>query len=107
MEKRLSLTILVHLAEEQNCALSETELTYTENISAHGVCVISRRAWNVDEVAEVTALEDEFAQRGRVVHCRKRGKDLYAVGLAFRDAICWPHAAAREAVPSAVLARSF
>ena len=107
MEKRFPLSIVVQLAQGRERALSETELTYTENISAHGACVISRRLWNIDDVAQVTALEGVLALHGRVVHCQKRGEDRYAVGLAFRDQLRWQPSAVRKAIPGTELAPSF
>ena len=106
MEKRLLRAIVVNLTQERHRTLNETELTYTENISAHGACVISCRPWDIDEMAEVTALEDELALLGRVAHCQKRDEDRYAVGLAFRDHACWPHAGARKADARTELATS-
>jgi hypothetical protein len=83
MEKRLPIAIVVHLTLVQDPAPKEAELTYTENISVHGACVISSRSWNPDDVVEVTTLKDRIALRGRVVHCQKRSGGHYAVGLAF------------------------
>lgn len=56
MEKRLPIAIFVNLAPAQN--RNGTELTYTENVSAHGACVVSNRPWQPGEIAEVTALLD-------------------------------------------------
>lgn len=89
MEKRIPIAIVVHLTLVHDHSLRTTELTYTDNISEHGACVISNRPWNVDDAAEVTAMEDELALRGRVIHCQKRSENRYAVGLAFLDQVRW------------------
>ena len=46
MEKRLPIVVVVHLARVQDRPVNAAELTYTENVSAHGACVISKRAGN-------------------------------------------------------------
>jgi PilZ domain len=83
MEKRLPIAIVVNLAQVQGLSANGTELTYTDNISAHGACVVSSRAWQPGEVAEVTSLKDRVALRGRVIYCEKRGDERYGVGLSF------------------------
>lgn len=81
MEKRLSVAVVVHLAGIQENPINAAELTYTENVSAHGACVISSRPWQPGELAQVTSFKEQIALRGRVVHCRKCCHDRYAVGL--------------------------
>jgi hypothetical protein len=82
MEKRLPIAVVVHLGDVQDH--NAAELTYTENVSAHGACVISKRAWQPGEPAQVTSLEELIALRGKVVYCRKCGNDRYVVGLTFQ-----------------------
>jgi len=84
MEKRLPIAVVVHLAQVQDHPVKAAELTYTENVSAHGACVISERAWEPGESAQVTSFEEQVALRGRVVHCRKGGNNRFVVGLAFQ-----------------------
>ena len=84
MEKRLPIAIVVHLSEVQSQPASAAELTYTDNVSAHGACVVSMRSWKPGETAEVTSLKERIALRGKVVHCEKRHDHRYAVGLAFQ-----------------------
>jgi hypothetical protein len=90
MEKRLPIAIVVYLAHAQDQSSNGAELTYTDNISSHGACVISSRTWDLGEVVEVTSLKDQMALRGKVVHCEKRSDDHYAVGLAFNgNQVTW------------------
>ncbi len=93
MEKRLSIAIVVRLTRSGDLSPRSPgaiELTYTDNVSAHGACVISRRPWRLGEIVEVTALEDEVPLRGKVVHCHKHTDDHYLVGLAFnRNQVTW------------------
>ena len=89
MEKRLPIAVVVHLGQVQNQSADGAELTYTDNISAHGACVVSKRPWRPGEVAEIRSLKEQVTLRGKVVHCRKRSDNRYVVGLTFQG----PHGA--------------
>jgi hypothetical protein len=84
MQKRLPIAVVVRLAKEQESPANGSELTYTENVSAHGACVISNHAWQPGELAQVISFKEQIALRGKVVHCRKYSDDRYAVGLTFQ-----------------------
>lgn len=84
MEKRLPIAVVVHLVLVQDQSADRTELTYTDNISAHGACAVSKRPRRPGEVAEIKSLKDQITLRGKVVHCRKRSDNRYVVGLAFQ-----------------------
>jgi hypothetical protein len=84
MEKRIPIAIVVRLAQVQDQPANDAEAAYTDNISAHGACVISNRPWKLGQVMEVTSLKEQTALRGKVVRCQKQTDDRYAVGLAFR-----------------------
>jgi len=81
VEKRLPIALVVNLAPAQSP--KGTELTYTDNVSAHGACVVSSHSWQLGEIAELTSMSDQVAMRGKVVHCQKRGDDQYVIGLKF------------------------
>jgi len=85
MEKRVPIAIVVHLARADDYTAAGPELTYTDNISAHGACVISSRQWKSGEVAEVTSLNDRITLRGRVAYCVKREAGRFDVGLYFNE----------------------
>lgn len=85
MEKRLPIAIVVHLNQPQAPPANGAELTYTDNVSAHGARVVSRRPWQAGEVAQVTSLKDELTIRGRVVYCQKLQDQRYCIGLSFQD----------------------
>jgi hypothetical protein len=85
MEKRVPIAIVVHLARVDDHTAAGPELTYTDNISAHGACVISSRQWKSGEVAEVTSLNDRITLRGRVAYCAKREAGRFDVGLYFNE----------------------
>jgi hypothetical protein len=85
MEKRIPIAIVVHLSRAEDQTPESAELTFTDNISAHGACVISARRWKPGEMAEVTSLNDKIMLVGRVTYCEKRADNRYGVGLNFRD----------------------
>lgn len=85
MEKRIPIAIVVHLARPADPTAGRTELTFTDNISAHGACVVSSQRWKPSELAEVTSLNDKIMLVGKVTYCKKRGADRFDVGLNFRD----------------------
>lgn len=90
MEKRLPIAMVVNLASACASGGSVAEMTYTDNVSAHGACVVSTRSWQPGEVAEVTSLLDQIVMRGKVVYCLKHGEDRYTVGLNFQNcAVVW------------------
>lgn len=70
MEKRVPAAIVVHLARAEDHTAEGQEMTYTDNISAHGACVISSRRWKPGEVAEVTSLNERITLLGRVTYCQ-------------------------------------
>jgi hypothetical protein len=84
MEKRLPIAIVVRLAQVQGQSGNGAELAYTDNISAHGACVVTNHVWKLGEVVDVTSLKDEVTLRARVIHCEKRGDSRYGVGVAFQ-----------------------
>ena len=85
MEKRIPIAIVVHIARAEDHTAERPELTFTDNISAHGACVVSSRRWKPGEVAEVTSLNDKIMLVGKVTYCQKRGDERYCVGLNFSD----------------------
>jgi PilZ domain len=78
------------LTQPEDRSPGAAELTYTNNVSAHGACVLSNTPWRLGEMVEVTALEDEVPLRGKVVYCRRHIDNHYAVGLSFNgDQVTW------------------
>src|SRR5258707_15584061 len=83
MEKRLPIAIVVRLAHEQDQPADSAELTYTDNVSAHGARVISDHPWKTGDTATVTSLKDEVAIRGKVVYSKKLKKGSSSIELNF------------------------
>ena len=88
-ERRLPIMMQVNLVPMAR-ARGDSERTYTDNISAHGVRVHSTCAWQLGEQAEVIPVKGEIPVRGEVVYCQKVGKDRFFVGLKFpNDPVTW------------------
>ena len=85
MEKRLPIAMVVNLTSPRDPADNGAELTYTNDVSAHGACVVSNRQWQPGEIAEITSFSDQIAMRGKVVYCRRHGNDQYIIGLNFQS----------------------
>jgi len=85
LEKRLPIAIVVRLVPGQDQPANEPELTYTDNVSAHGARIGSSRPWQIGEVAEVTALKDEIVISGRVAYCQMLPYNRYFIGVNFQD----------------------
>ncbi len=84
-ERRLPIAILVRLVHARTAPADNEERTYTENVSAHGACVMSKRPWQAGEEAKVTSLKDGIPLCGKVVHCQRIEDDKFYVGLSFQE----------------------
>ena len=90
MEKRLPIAIVVHLARVQDQPVDGAELTYTDNVSAHGACVLSNRPWQTGELVQITSFKEQTPIRGKVAYCQKRGEKRYGIGLNFNGSrVTW------------------
>jgi hypothetical protein len=85
MEKRLPMAIVVRLMRAQDQPLDGVEVTYTDNVSAHGARLVSCHPWQTGEVAQVTSLKDEITICGKVVYCQRLPDDRYCIGLNFQN----------------------
>ena len=85
MEKRIPIAIIVRLTHLQDQTAKEPELTYTDNVSAHGARVVSSSPWQIGEVAQVTSLKEESTLSGKVTYCLMLPGNRYFIGLNFQD----------------------
>lgn len=79
IEKRLPLTVRVDL-----CSLDvrrRADEGLTENVSTHGVRVVSSRPWKPNDRLNLQSLPDDFRARARVVYCDALGVNSFAIGL--------------------------
>src|SRR5258708_14680397 len=79
MEKRLPIIMVVRLLPVQRVPASDEELTYTDNISAHGARVFSKSSWILGEQVQVTAVKEKSFMRGEVIYCQRLDEDHYCV----------------------------
>jgi hypothetical protein len=85
MEKRLPMAIVVRLTNGRGQPSGEAEMTYTDNVSAHGARVISSKPWRPGDEAQVTSLKDEVTIHGKVAYCQRLPDARYGIGLNFND----------------------
>jgi PilZ domain len=90
-KSRLPIALIVQLTQAQSRpSPRRQELTFTDNISAHGACVVSSRRWQRRELMDVTSVKDQVTLRGKVMHCQKRTDNRYGIGLRFAEhAFTW------------------
>ena len=60
-----------------------TEVGWTENVSPHGLRVITEWPWPRDTRLTVLSSESELWDRARVVYCQPLSGTLFALGLEF------------------------
>jgi hypothetical protein len=88
IEKRLPTLIFVYLASKKDRRARER--TLTENVSPHGVRVISKRSWRPGEETLITPSTWEPPQVGRVIYCSPGAGSRYYLGVEFPDlAVKW------------------
>lgn len=88
VEKRIPLEMPVRISGVQNLGPADPmEKTTTENVSTHGVRVLTRRALPPQERLLVTSLgAREELIPARVVYCQPLAEGLFGVGLQFEKA---------------------
>ena len=64
-----------------------TDLAFTENVSLHGVRVVTGRAWKPGERVIVKSYHGTIQSRARVVYCLRLAEARYAVGLELHSPV--------------------
>ena len=82
LEKRLPMTIAVHIAEYE--PTSRVETTFTEDVSSRGARVPSIRHWAPNEKLEIVSLSGDFRALARVAYCLTHSEG-YVIGLEFLE----------------------
>ena len=83
-ERRLPIIVVVRLTPLEHTA-EEDERTYTDNLSAHGLRVHSRRSWNPGEQVEIIPVKEETPVRAEVVYCQQVDNRGFFVGFKFPE----------------------
>ena len=60
-----------------------TEVGWTENVSRHGLRVLTEWPWPRDTQLTVLSSESELWERARVVYCQPLAGNFFALGLEF------------------------
>ena len=82
LEKRIPLTVAVHISERQSASCVET--TFTEDVSSRGARVPSARRWKLNDILNFESLPGDFRAKARVAYCRPH-PDGYVIGLEFLE----------------------
>jgi hypothetical protein len=88
MERRLPIIVVVRLSRVQDSPASE-EVTYTDNVSIHGVRVISTYSWRLGELAQIAPLQKGPVMQGEVIYCQSLGNKGFCVGFRFQERVMW------------------
>lgn len=82
IEKRFPTAVPVYVVSSNGPRTVDRALT--ENVSPHGVRLITGQPWQPDESLLITPPTGEFQVQGRVVYCRPLPNGRFSVGLEFR-----------------------
>jgi len=83
LERRIPAIVPVYLTADARQVLAET--AFTENVSAHGARILTRRKWSPDERLQIESVRWNFRSTARVTYCEPLPNDEFAVGLEFLD----------------------
>jgi PilZ domain-containing protein len=64
-----------------------TELAFTENVSLHGVRVVTEREWKPGERVIVKSYHGSIQSMAKIIYCYPLEKTRYAVGLELHSAV--------------------
>ena len=78
-ERRIPKTVTVEVCLADDLTLKERALT--ENVSAHGVRVLTQRSMRPKQQAMIISLNDGVWSRAKVVYCQRAAENRFAVGL--------------------------
>ena len=84
LEARTFASVEVELSSPDNPSIKE--MTFTKNVSHHGVCALSKNRWLPNTKALVRFLYEDVSVHARIAYCNG-SSDLFVVGLQFSTAI--------------------
>jgi len=85
IQKRTPATVALQVSSAKQPFI--TELAFTENVSLHGVRVVTERAWKPGERVTVKSYHGTIQSRATVIYCHHLAKKRYAVGLELHSAV--------------------
>ena len=85
IQKRTPVNVALQVSSAKQPFI--TELAFTENISLHGVRVVTERAWKPGERVIVKSYHGGIQSRATVIYCHHLANKRYAVGLELHSAV--------------------
>ena len=85
IQKRTPSTVALQISSANQPFI--TELAFTENLSLHGVRIVTERPWKPEERVLVKSRHGSIQSRARVIYCQQLSKGRYAVGLELFSAV--------------------
>ena len=85
IQKRTPATVALQITSAKQPFIAE--LAFTENVSLHGVRVVTERAWKPGERVIVKSYHGGIQSVAKVVYCYRLAETRYAVGLELRSAV--------------------
>ena len=82
LEKRIPMTVAVHISGQASA--SDVETTFTEDVSSRGARVPSIRRWRTNETVNFESLPGGFRALARVAYCQPH-REGYVIGLEFLE----------------------
>jgi len=85
IQKRTATTVALQITSGKQPFI--TELAFTENVSLHGVRVVTERAWKPGERVIIKSYNGSVQSVAKVIYCHRLAGARYAVGLELRSAV--------------------
>jgi hypothetical protein len=85
MERRTVARVEVELLSTDEPFINE--ITFTENVSRSGACVVTKTRWRPNEGVLVRSPGGEKRSRAKIAYCNDLPGDVFAVGLQFSSAV--------------------
>jgi hypothetical protein len=85
IQKRTPAIVALQISSAQQPFI--TELTFSENVSLHGVRVVTERAWKPGDRVIVKSYHGSIRSLARVIYCYRFAEARYAIGLELRSAV--------------------
>jgi len=82
IEERIPMTVAVHLSGLRPA--SDTETTFTENVSSRGARVPSAHRWQPNERLKIESMPGNFSAVARVAYCSPHHEG-FVIGLEFLE----------------------
>ena len=85
IQKRTHASVALQISSAEQPFI--TELAFSENVSLHGVRVVTERAWKPGERVIVKSYHGSIQSLAKVIYCYRLAEARYAVGLELRSAV--------------------